>query len=387
MGRNIGGSSGGGGGFSGGGGSFSGGPRGRSGGGGSFGSSGSSGRFGGSQGGLGSFGMGTPSARSAGGSRVNGPNVSPPGGGFGGMPVGPPPGGFGRGPIGPLAGGFRGPIIVPPVVVGGGGARPAPAAQRGARGSTGCATAAITLVIVAVVLVVAVALFTGWFPAEQPQREAVASTVERTKIKDAPPYQNEVYDELGWINTGTVANGIRQFYSDTGMQPAIYLLDSQDLVGNGAAQDAEAERLFNELDLGSNGFLFVYFGEDGRADGDWTTWMGTEAATLMDAEAMQIFGSYLEQNWFSDKSEDDVFIDTFNSTGKRIMTKTTTTNDIALWVWIVLAVVAAGVVIILVMKTKRKNEAEKAAETERILNTKINDLEEDPLVEKYSDKK
>ena len=249
---------------------------------------------------------------------------------------------------------------------------------------TGCATAVIVLIVIALLVVMALVFSGGCAGAAASDREVTDSTYARTKLEGGT-YQNEVYDELGWLNTASVASGIREFFNDTGVQPAIYLENRPDLIGDTAAQEAEAQRIFQELDLGDNAFLYVYFDNNG-VDGDWTIWTGNAAGTVMDAEAQQIFEDYLTQNWFSDKSEDNVFIDTFNSTGERIMSRTTNANDVAIWIWIALGIIAAGVAIYVIMKTKRKNEAERAAETERILKADINDLQ-DPLLNKYNDKK
>lgn len=346
MGRNGGGGS-----FSGGGGSFGGGGNfsggGHFGGGGSFGSggrNGSSGRNGGSF--SGGFGGGDD---------------------FGG-------GGFGNRPT-------RGPIIMGPIFTGGsrgyGGAR-----MRG----IGCGS------ILAVIIVIAIIAFIAMVPMSDTENgsdiEVRASTAVREKI-EGHGYQNEVYDNLHWLSSpSAVASGIRPFYDKTGVQPVIYLENNPNVIGDQAAQREEAQRIWDELDLTPSDFLFVYFDNDGT-DGDWITWVGESAGTVMDQEAIQIFGDYLNKYWTtSGLSEDDMFIDTFNDTADRIMTKTTTANDIWMYVWIAIAVIAAGVVIFVLMKQKRKHEAEKAAETERILKTDINNLNsDDPLLNKYNKNK
>lgn len=359
MGRNggggsFGGGSSGGGGSFGGGGNFSGG--GHFGGGGSFssgGRNGSSGRNGGGSFGGGSFGSGS-------------------GNDFGG--------GFGNRPT-------HGPIITGPIITGGGGGYRR--GYGGARmGGIGCGSVLAVLVVIAVIALLVM------LPMGDTQDgsdvEIRASTATREKI-EGHSYQNQVHDNLDWLtNSGsTVASGIRPFYDKTGVQPVIYLENNPDVIGDQEAQQAEAKRIWDELELTPSDFLFVYFDNDG-VDGDWVTWVGENAGTVMDPEAIQIFGDYLTKYWTTaGLSEDDMFIDTFNDTADRIMTKTTTTNDILLYVWIAIAVVAAGVVIFVIMKQKRKHEAEKAAETERILKTNINDLQgDDPLLNKYNkDKK
>lgn len=339
----------------------------------------------------GSFGGGSGSGRSSGGSSS--------GGGFGGFDFGgssgrssgpggsrrtggiPPSGGFG-GPVFPPGGG-RGPVIPPPVIpppVGGYGR----VRSRGGMPRAGCATAIVTLIVVALLVVMAMVVSGGVSNSGAADREITESSVARTKL-EGTTYQNEVYDELGWLNPTQVANGIREFYEETGVQPAIYLENRPDLIGNPEAQKKEAERLAEELGLSDSTFLYAYFDNNGE-DGDWAVWTGGAAGTVMDDEALNIFEDYLTQNWFSDKDEDDVFIDTFNSTGKRIMSRTTNANDVAIWIWIALGVIAAGVAVYVIMKTRRKHEAERAAETERILKTDIKDLD-DPLLDKYSDNK
>ena len=365
MGRNAGGSGGGSSGGSGRGGSFGGGPTSHGGRQGSFRRSGGNGRQGGSAGGFDLGGLGSFLNRSSGSRGSQGS------GGRG--PVIPPTGGMGRGPV------------IPPIIPAAGGyaGQGGPRAQR-SMPRTGCATAFIILAVIAVLVFVSI-MFSGGFgePANAGQ-DITDSTYARTKLTGGE-YQNEVHDELGWLNTENVSRGLRGYFDKTGVQPAVYLVNRPDLIGDGQAQLEEAQRIFNEMNLGNNAFLFVYYDDDGT-DGDWTIWTGSSAATVMDDEAQQIFADYLEQNWFSDKNEDDVFIDTFTSTADRIMSRTTNANDVAIWIWIALGVVAAGAAVILIMKTRRKHEAERAAETERILKTNINDLQDDPLLDKYKDK-
>ena len=283
---------------------------------------------------------------------------------------------------------------MPPIILngGGGGVRrgssySSPGAGSGI-GKAGCITAVVIAVIV--LFVVGSVLFGG---PSQPTDSGAASLSaggvrESTTAREKLPgsgYKDEVFDQLGWINTSTVASGIRPFYEKTGVQPAIYLENRPDLMGDEAAQQAEAERVFNELGLGNDAFLFCYFDDDGN-DGEWMTWTGSEAVTVMDDEATQIFSDYLTQNWFSDKTEDNVFLDTFNSTADRIMSRTTNANDVMIYVWIAVAVVGAGLAIYFIAKQRRKHEAERAAETARILSTPMEDLSGDPeLLKKYQD--
>ena len=103
---------------------------------------------------------------------------------------------------------------------------------------------------------------------------------------------------------------------------------------------------------------------------------GKQVDSVMDAEAVDIFWGYLDRNWYSDMSTDELFTNAFIMTAETIMTKSRTKTDVVF-------VLAAGFVIIGIlfaaisaMKTKRRHERERAEETQRILNTPLPD---DPL--------
>ena len=117
---------------------------------------------------------------------------------------------------------------------------------------------------------------------------------------------------------------------------------------------------------------------------------GLQTGSVMDAEAVNIFKAYLDEYWYDENlTMDDVFVKTFDSTATRIMTKTTTSNDVKKYV---LIAVAAGVVVfgvVKVVKLKHKRAKEEAEETERILNTPMENLVDDELKKtaaKYDEK-
>lgn len=337
MGRSGGGFSGGG--FGGGGGSLGGGPQGHAGGGGSLGSSG----------------------RSGGGYS---------GGGFGGGGGGS----YGSGGFPPGGGNRRGPFFGGPMLFGG-------------LGRAGCGT------VIAVIVLVGILVFASMFSTVGESSAAdsngiTESTYARQKI-DGAGYENQVHDNLRWFsNSGSLANQLKHFYDMTGVQPVIVLENRPDLIGDPAAQEEEAHKLFQELGLSDGSFLFVYFDDNGQ-DGDWRTWVGNSAATVMDSEAIQIFGDYLNKYWSSNMNEDELFARTFNDTADRIMSRTTNSNDVAIWVWIAVGVIGAGIAIFFIAKQRRQHEAARAAETERILKADVKDItnDDDELLKKYQDQK
>ena len=302
-------------------------------------------------------------------------------GGYGGGRQSYPPPGGGMPPGGP--GNMR---------PGGNGSMPP---GSGRAGGSGCGTMlGIGVIIIGIIFLVAIMGLGGSCFGSDPYNDAgdyqgtiTESVADRVKLTGGT-YQNEVYDEAGLLSsTGAVASGLRPFFEATGVQPAVYLTTSAEL-GSTMLED-KAQEIAEELNLGDNAFLFVFF--DGS--GDWTTWVGYSAGTVMDPNAITIFGDYLNMYWNQDDSWDELLVDTFTSTGERIMSRTTNANDAAqsfwensTWIWVAVAIIAAGVVIIIVMRKRREHEAAKAAETERILKADIKDLNDD-LLDKYSDKK
>ena len=103
----------------------------------------------------------------------------------------------------------------------------------------------------------------------------------------------------------------------------------------------------------------------------------------MDAEAVDIFWNYLDRYWVDGSlSMTDVFIKTFDATADTIMTKTTTFADVMRIVMLVFLVVAVGVCVGILLRMKFRRDKEKAAETERILNTPL-EKSSDDLKDKY----
>lgn len=215
---------------------------------------------------------------------------------------------------------------------------------------------------------------------------APVNTKNREKVNTGVAYKNDcIIDELGWIdNKSRTSKELQNFYNETGIQPYVVLLDyDKELLTDDDKIDY-AENWYEENIDNEGTFLYMYFAEeDTDNDLGYMCYVnGKQITSVMDSEAIKIFWNYLDNNWFKDISMDDVIVNTFNSTAKTIMTRTTTKTDILNKAMIVVVVIAVSGSIIIIMKRKRKNEAEKAAETERILNTPLNNNEDD-LVNKY----
>ena len=359
MGRSGGG--GGGGGFSGGG--FSGG--GRS-------SGGFSGGFGGGRSGGGSFG-GSHGGRS--------------GGGFGGRPGGgpPPP----RPPRGGYGGYRTGPIIVDNSRRyyggsggGNGGNNNNNNGNGQKRGGRGCGTTILIIVIAVILLNVVIGVLAGGLD------DAARSTVAREKLPASAVQETGYYTDAdgSWIRSPSeLESGMRAFYKATGVQPYLYILPNGESTST-AEMQSMAEELYPKL-FSDEGHFLLIFCDDGNGSFNCGYTVGTQAKTVMDTEAVGILADYLDR-YYSDYSisEEEIFSNTFEKTGERIMT-VTKSPVVPMMICLAVIVVAAVVAIIVVQRRRAKEEQQRR--DEEILKTpleKFGDKDVEDLAKKYEDK-
>lgn len=213
------------------------------------------------------------------------------------------------------------------------------------------------------------------------------STVNRVAIKNKAGFENDcVVDELGWVgNLSNTEKQLKFFYDKTGVQPFVYLKEYDPDLKTDADKTKYAEECYENNIKNETTFLVVYFGEEDADDtvGFVSHVCGKQVTSVMDAESIDIFYAYWDSNWYSDKSTDDVLIDTFASTADRIMKRSTTGMDIAkglIFAFIVVVcVIGCCVVVILIHKRQR----EKAKEAQDLLNTPVEKIGDDDLTDKY----
>ena len=218
---------------------------------------------------------------------------------------------------------------------------------------------------------------------------AVPSTIERTKLDNKNAYINDcVVDEIGYSDRpASLSSGMREFFEDTGVQPYVYFKAYDSSLTSDAAQQAWAEQYYESNFDRTDIFLLVYFANPDVWDfeGYWVYVNGAQSSSIMDAEAMDIFWSYLDRFWSTDMSVDDILVSSFQKTGDVIMKVTTSYKDVLKYVVIFFIVVAVGVIVILLVKEKSRRAKEKAEETERILNTPLERMQSttDSTTDKY----
>ncbi|WP_193553580.1 hypothetical protein [Bifidobacterium animalis] len=212
------------------------------------------------------------------------------------------------------------------------------------------------------------------------------STYNRTKLDSGLPYDsNCIDDQLGWFeNRTSAAKRLKVFYDKTGIQPYILFAKYNPQLKTDDEKQAWAREWYDDHIDNEDTLLFVYFAEQ-DVDNDvgyMTLVNGKHVSSIMDAQATEIFWTYLDEYWYSDRSTDDAIVATFDSTADRIMTKTTTKNDVHKWV--IIAVIVIGILaigaVITWMLIKRKREHEQYVE--RMVTTPLEEAR-DPILEKY----
>lgn len=239
-----------------------------------------------------------------------------------------------------------------------------------------------------ILVVLFVLLIAGMFGCSSGDDSIGASTYNREKIQNPAPYDaSDIVDEAGFFEdpAGT-GQRLKTFYDKTGIQPYIVIEDYDPSLQTDAQKEAYAKAYYDEYISNEDTFLYMYFADaDPDSVGYMQTVNGKNIESVMDSQAVDIFWDYLDSEWTTDKSTDDMFVDVFDKTADRIMTKTATASDVTIrWLTVAGIVIVAAAVILLV-RMKHRRDKEKAEETRRILETplKTDDPDDDDLVHRY----
>ena len=166
------------------------------------------------------------------------------------------------------------------------------------------------------------------------------------------------------------------------IEPYLYLLP------NGATTSiteltAYAEELYPQLFTDEGHFLLV-FCDDDRGSYNCGHVVGIQAKTVMDDEAVAILADYLDR-YYNDYSisEEEIFSNTFEDTGERIMTVTKSPLPT---VAVCIAVVVVAALVFVTLKKRREQREREQKRAEEILKTpleKFGDKEVEDLAKKY----
>jgi len=212
------------------------------------------------------------------------------------------------------------------------------------------------------------------------------STVAREKLPASVVQETAYYTDAdgSWINDPRkLENGLRAFYKSTGVQPYVYILPNGESRST-SELSSRAENLYKELFTDDGHFLFI-FCDDGNGSYNCGYYIGAQAETVLDNEAIEILSDYLDL-YYNDYSisEEEIFSNTFEKTGERIMS---VTKSPVVPVAVCITVIVVTIVIVIAINKRREAKELEEMRMEEILNTPLEkfDDEAEELAKKYED--
>ncbi len=254
----------------------------------------------------------------------------------------------------------------------------------GRNGNNGNSSNAISIAIFVFIVIIAIV---STFRYNTPFGKIDKSTIQREKLPASAVVETDYFTDLdGWFSSATsLEKGMKKFYKETGVQPYLYLLPNGQTTSVAELQK-KSDELYETLFKDEGHFLLV-FCDDNRGGYNCAYTVGSEAKTVMDKEAIGILADYLERYYRDNSiSEEEVFSNTFEKTGKRIMT---VTKSPVVPIAICVCVVVVAILAYITIKKNREQRAIEQKSMEDILKTpleKFDDVEVEDLAKKYEDK-
>ena len=253
---------------------------------------------------------------------------------------------------------------------------------RSYRRGTGCGSVTALILVILIITFVGISevlsaglafvmsLFGGMAPAQ------MLNTKQREKLdRNLVNVSQEWYtDEIGWIDyESELISGMRTFYSKTGIQPYLYLVNSK-----GTMDEDEmvlfANETYDKLFDDEGHILLCYFSckNDSEAliEGDLQLVMGRDTEQIMDSDALDIFWDTYDYYYEDSALESEaLFGKTFSESGTKIMTAPFAWKKVA-----IVAVIVVGIIILIVLlarwwNTRVKHKNNEQNKLEKMLNS------------------
>ncbi len=193
----------------------------------------------------------------------------------------------------------------------------------GSCGGLGCGGVLAAIAALVVIIFIAIGGKDEGTSSSTYRVEDPVSSIVREKLNTGSTFDDDcITDELGWFeNADSAGKALKNFYDKTGVQPYIYLRGYDASLADDDAKDDWAVDYYESTFEREDVFLFVYFAEK-NADED-VGYMcivpGTEAKSVMDEEAQNVFWDYIDRYWYTDLSTDALFENVFDKTASVIM--------------------------------------------------------------------
>lgn len=213
------------------------------------------------------------------------------------------------------------------------------------------------------------------------------STIERSKLDSSLCTRVDTWyrDDINWIHDEkTLLKGLKTFYNKTGVQPYLWITDNINGKAKPNTSDFETalKSKYSEL-FKDEGHVIVCFMESSPSVYATYYWAGSAAKRVIDDEAGEILLDVIDSKYTSDLSDEEMFSKSFSDAATRMMKVGRTTKQLIIIAVIVLLCLGFVVSVYLWVKTRAKARAEEAEETQRILNTPIDEMS-DSVLNRYN---
>lgn len=202
----------------------------------------------------------------------------------------------------------------------------------------------------------------------QQTSDVTVSRTERTPVTGTVTSGNWYVDEMNFIGHETdLTDGLKYFYSKTGIQPYVMILDYDsalwtDGTWNETAAEEYLAQIYNDTFSDNGHLIFAYFACENDSEdmnGTFYFYYGSAAYSIMDAEAETIFWSYFDKNYNDlDQSIAEFIGQTFHETADNIMHIGTGTNNSLLTFSAVFFVICVIVIILAIIVYKKSTKKE-----------------------------
>lgn len=164
--------------------------------------------------------------------------------------------------------------------------------------------------IAAVILVLVMFLFISLQSNERrsggKELAVTQSATQREAITGTKTSKDWYLDETHYIDhTGDLTDGLKYFYSKTGIQPYVLFLDHDSTFWNGDIWNEDAAeqylaQVYQDTFADNGHMILAYFSCENDSqdlDGTFYLYYGSAAYSVMDKEAETIFWSYFDENY------------------------------------------------------------------------------------------
>lgn len=248
----------------------------------------------------------------------------------------------------------------------------------------GCGSVFV-IVVAFIILIAFLTIVAGSFDSG----DITKSTIERTPLDKSLVNETAYFkDDLDWINSSsTLERGMKEFYNKTGVQPFLYITDN--ISGNYTPSNEEFDNFahkFYDDHFTDEAHILVIFKEYNSQYKMWYV-AGSAAKSVMDSEAVEILFDYIEKQYFSDLTDEEMFSKAFSLAADRIMYK-----KVSPWPYIISFIIIV-IVVVVVFNFYKSNKAKKekeAKEMEEMLKKPLETFGEselDDLEDKYKEDK